>query len=217
MPPPQSSTSVWQHPVTRYIMMLVLGLATGALVYRQLAERPLWAYFTLLIIGLVPLALFFTNRRGAHLFGLLVIGLLITGLYLADTMQETEPELVLRITQELLRATEQADYPVFERYLAPNYRWQNMNRAAMMTRVRSSLLPNASRSCSISSAKVKTNETGQSYIVEGNLSASGTFGSQEGFFSGTIELTFAKQPDGSFKVVGTRVAWYNGGEVTIPR
>ena len=36
------------------------------------------------------------------------------------------------------------------------------------------------------------------------------------FFSGTIELQYKKQGDGSFKVTGTKVAWMNGGEVTIP-
>jgi hypothetical protein len=215
--PQVNSISLLHHPGTRYAMILVLGVAIGAVAYRQLAERPLWAYFTLLIIGLAPLALFFTNRRGVHLFGLLVIGLLIAGVYLADKLQETETELVLRITEELLRATEQADYTVFDRYLAPDYRWQSMNRQAMMNRIRSSLLPSTSRSCSISSSRAKSDDGGRTYLVEGNLSASGTFGSQEGFFSGTIELKYARQPDGSMKVTGTKVAWYNGNEVTIPR
>lgn len=214
---PRNFREILQHPSTLYAVLLIVGLFTGLVFYRHLAERPLWAYFTLLIIALIPLALFLTNRRVVHLFGLVVIGLLLSGVYLCDLMQETDAEQVMRIGQELLRATENADYGVFDRYLADDYRWQNMNKQSMMNRVRSSLLPSTARSCSLSSARVKVQEPGRRFLLEGNLSASGRFGHEEGFFSGTLELTFTKQPDGSLKVTGTRVAWYNGGEVTIPR
>jgi len=181
-----------------------------------MAERPLWAYFTLVVIGLIPLALFFSNRRVAHLYGLCVVAALIAGVYLCDLMQETDREQVLRISNELMRAVNRGDQSVFERYLSKDYRWHSMNKDAMMQRVRTSLLPNESRSCSVSSAKVREKEGSDTLTVEGNLSASGTFGREEGFFSGTIELQYKKQGDGSFKVTGTKVAWMNGGEVTIP-
>ena len=48
---------VLNHPVGRYTLLLVLGLLAGVFAYRSMAERPLWAYFTLVVIGLVPLAL----------------------------------------------------------------------------------------------------------------------------------------------------------------
>lgn len=204
------------HPVGRYILMLLLGLLYGVIGYRTLAERPLWAYFVLVVIGLVPLALFFTNRRMAHLFGVAVIIALMVGVYFADRAQESDREQVVRITHELVRAVERSDYAVFERYLASDYRWHNLNRDGMMNRVRTSLLPGDSRSCGVSSAKVKEHEGAQNLTVEGNISASGRFGREEGFFSGTIELYYRKQPDGTFKVTGTKVAWLNGGEVTIP-
>lgn len=211
-----NTPSLIHHPVTRYLLLLIAALGVGVLAYRSLAERPLWAYFTLILLSLIPLGLFLTNRRVVHLFGLLAMIALIMGVYLADKIQESEREQVIRITQELVRAVERADYSVFERYLASDYRWQNMNRAAMMNRVRSALLPNESRSCGVSSAKVREPEGSADLTVEGNLSASGRFGREEGFFSGTIELKYRKQSDGTFKVLGTRVAWMNGGEVTIP-
>lgn len=208
--------SVALHPAGQYTLLLLAGVLFGALSYRSFAERPLWAYFTLLVIGLIPLALFFTNRRIAHLYGLAVIAGLMGGVYLLDAMQESDSEVVLRISQELLRATEQGNYSVFDRYLAPHYRWQNMNKAAMMERVRTALLPSDSRSCSISSAQAKQGANSNEVIVDANLTASGRFGSQEGYFVGTIQLTFQKQPDGKFQVVGTRVASPQMGEVTIP-
>ena len=204
------------HPVGRYLILLLAGVLFGAIAYRTMAERPLWAYFMLVVIGLIPLGLFLTNRRVAHLFGILVIAGLMCGVYVLDLVQESDREQVVRITQELVRAVERSDYTVFERYLDADYRWQNMNRATMMTRVRTALLPSESRSCSVSSAKVKEPEGSKTMTVEGNLSASGRFGREEGFFTGTIELAYRKQNDGSYKVVGTRVAWINGGEVTIP-
>lgn len=205
------------HPVGRYTLLLLMGLIAGVLVFRSLAERPLWGYFTLVIIGLVPLALFLNNRRVAHLYGLAVVAVLITGVYLCDSSQETEQEQVLRISNELMRAVSQSDHEVFERHLAPDYRWHGMNKSAMMQRVRTALLPNESRSCSISSARVKEKRSSDMLTVEGNLTASGTFGVEEGFFSGSIELQFKKQNDGTFKVAGTKVAWPSGGEVTLPR
>ena len=205
-----------QQPTGRYLILLVLGVIVGAIGYRFMAERPLWAYFTLVVIGFIPLGLFFTNRRLAHLFGILVVIALMCGVYFIDLMQESDREQVVRITRELVRAVERSDYAVFERYLDADYRWQNMNRAAMMHRVRTALLPNESRSCGVSSAKVKEPEGAKNLTVEGNLTASGRFGREEGFFSGTIELVYRKQGDGSFKVVGTKVAWLNGNEVTLP-
>ncbi len=138
------------------------------------------------------------------------------GVYLADRWQETPQEQVLRITYELLDAVEAADYLVFERYLASDYRWQNMNKPAMMQRVRTSLVPGESRSCTISSARVRPSDNLQKLTVEGNLSASGKFGREEGFFTGTIELHYTRQPDGKYQVHGTKVAWMNGGEVVLP-
>ena len=214
--PMNSSSSAIHHPAVRYLLLFLVGMGIGALAFRSLAERPLWVYFTLIIVGLVPLGLFITNRRVAHLFGLIVIMALLAGVYMADAIQESDQEQVIRITQELVRAVERADYSVFERYLATDYRWQNMNRAAMMNRVRTALLPSESRFCGVSSAKVREPEGSQNLTVEGNLSASGRFGREEGFFNGTIELRYRKQPDGTFKVVSTRVAWMTGGEVTIP-
>ena len=208
---------VLHHPVGRYTLLLVMGLLTGLFAYRSMAERPLWAYFTLVVIGLVPLGLFLANRRVAHLYGLMVIAALIGGVYLCDLLQETDRKQVLRITNDLMHAVNRGDQAVFERYLAKDYRWHGMNKEAMMQRVRTALLPNESRSCSVSSAKVKEKEGSETLTVEGNLSASGTFGREEGFFTGSIELQFHKQSDGTFKVTGTRVAWLNGGEVTIPR
>ncbi len=205
-----------QHPAGRYAILLVMGLIAGYFLYPSLGERPIWAYFTLLLIGLVPLGLFITNRRVVHLGGLLVIGLLMTGVYLADRWQETPQEQVLRITNELLTAVERADYATFDRYLAKDYRWQNMTKPAMMQRVRSSLVPSEARSCSISSARVKPTDDIKKLTVEGNLSASGKFGREEGFFTGTIELHYTKQPDGGYQVTGTKVAWMNGGEVVLP-
>jgi hypothetical protein len=52
--------------------------------------------------------------------------------------------------------------------------------------------------------------------VEGNLSASGRYGSQEGYFTGTIELKYQLQSDGTYKLIGTRVAWFNGNEIVLP-
>ncbi|HQR07397.1 MAG TPA: nuclear transport factor 2 family protein [Gemmatales bacterium] len=204
------------HPVGRYTLLLLSGLLVGLVAYRSMAERPLWAYFTLAVIGLVPLALFVTNRRVAHLYGLTVVAALMAGVYLADELQETDREQVLRISNELMRAVTRADHAVFERYLAPDYRWHGMNKAAMMQRVRTALLPNESRSCSVSSVKVNGVEGSDTLNVEGNLTASGTFGREEGFFSGTIELQYQKQSDGKYQVTGTIVKWYNGGEVTLP-
>ena len=205
-----------QQPAGRYALLLVLGLVAGLFLYPQLGEKPYWAYFTLVVLALLPLALFFTNRRVVHLFGLLVIGILMIGVYLADRWQETPQEQVLRITYELLDAVEAADYLVFERYLASDYRWQNMNKPAMMQRVRTSLVPGESRSCTISSARVRPSDNLQKLTVEGNLSASGKFGREEGFFTGTIELHYTRQPDGKYQVHGTKVAWMNGGEVVLP-
>lgn len=205
-----------QHPAGRYAILLVIGMIGGYFLYPSLGERPLWAYFTLLIIGLVPLALFITNRRVVHLGGLLVIALLMAGVYLADRWQETPQEQVLRITNELLTAVERADYATFDRYLAKDYRWQSMTKPAMMQRVRSSLVPGEARSCSISSARVKPTDDIRKLTVEGNLSASGKFGREDGFFTGTIELHYTRQPDGGYQVTGTKVAWMNGGEVTLP-
>lgn len=207
---------VVNHPVGRYTLLLIAGLLLGLVAFRSLAERPLWAYFTLAVIGLVPLALFVTNRRVAHLYGLAVVAALMAGVYLCDTIQETDREQVLRISNELMRAVSRSDHAVFERYLAKDYRWHGMNKDAMMHRVRTALLPNESRSCSISSGKVNGTEGSDALTVEGNLSASGTFGREEGFFSGTIELQYKKQSDGTFKVTGTIVKWLNGGEVTLP-
>jgi hypothetical protein len=207
---------VLNHPVGRYTLLLVLGLLVGLFAYRSMAERPLWAYFTLIVIGLVPLALFITNRRVAHLYGLIVVAALMGGVYLCDVLQETDREQVLRITNDLMRAVNRGDQAVFERYLAKDYRWHGMNKEAMMQRVRTALLPNESRSCSVSSATVRETEDSETLTVEGNLSANGTFGREEGFFTGTIELQYKKQADGKFQVIGTKVAWLNGGEVTIP-
>lgn len=208
--------SVLNHPGGRYTLLLLAGVIVGLVSYRAFAERPLWAYFTLIVIGLVPLALFITNRRVVHLYGLAVIAALLAGVYFLDYVQETDQEAVIRISYELLRATERADYAVFDRYLARDYRWQSMNKDAMMARVRTSLVPSESRSCSLSSAQARPRGTPNEYSVEGNLSAHGRFGNQDGFFTGTIELQYRKQPDGNFQVVGTRVAWVNGGEVTLP-
>jgi len=205
-----------QHPAARYAILLVIGVVVGFFLYSSLAEKPLWAYFTLLILGLVPLGLFVTNRRVVHLWGMLVIGLLMAGVYLADRWQETPQEQVLRITYDLLSAVERSDYAVFDRYLAKDYRWQNMTKPAMMQRVRTSLVPSESRSCSISSARVKPSDNIQKLVVEGNLTASGKFGREDGFFSGTIELHYFRQPDGAYQVTGTKVAWMNGGEVVLP-
>lgn len=207
---------VVNHPVGRYTLLLIAGLLVGLVAYRALAERPLWAYFTLAVIGLVPLALFFTNRRVAHLYGLAVVAALMAGVYLADELQETNREQVLRISNELMRAVTRADHAVFERYLAKDYRWSGMNKDAMMQRVRTALLSNESRSCSVSSAKVNGAEGSDSLTVEGNLTASGTFGREEGFFTGTIELQYKKQSDGKYQVTGTVVKWPAGNEVTLP-
>jgi hypothetical protein len=207
---------VLHHPVGRYTILLVIGLLVGLIAYRSLAERPLWAYFTLAVIGLVPLALFVTNRRVAHLYGLAVVAALMAGVYLADELQETDREQVMRISNELMRAVSRSDHATFDRYLANDYRWNGMNKAAMMQRVRTALLPNESRSCSMSSAKVNGTEGSDKLTVEANLAASGTFGREEGFFSGTIELQYKKQSDGKYKVTGTVVKWANGGEVTLP-
>ena len=204
------------HPVGQYILLLLAGVCFGLVAPGTMAERPLWAYFTLAVIGLIPLALFLTNRRVAHLFGIVVIACLMGGVYLCDVLQESEREQVVSITQQLVRAVERSDYGVFERYLADNYRWQNLNRAGMMNRVRTALLPNESRSCSVSSAKVREPNGSEKLTVEGNLTASGRFGVEEGYFTGTIELYFQKQSDGKYKVTGTMVKWINGGEVTIP-
>lgn len=204
------------HPAGRYLILLVTGILFGAIAHRIFAERPLWAYFTLVLIGLIPLGLFITNRRVVHLFGIIVVGVLMFGVYVLDLVQESEREQVIRITQELVRAVERSDYTVFERYLGADYRWQNVNRAAMLHRVRTALLPNESRSCGISSAKVREKEGSDTLTVEGNLSASGRFGVEDGFFSGTIELVYKRQTDKTFKVVGTKVAWSNGMEVVLP-
>lgn len=207
---------VVNHPVGRYTLLLIAGLLVGLVAYRALAERPLWAYFTLAVIGLVPLALFFTNRRVAHLYGLTVIAALMAGVYLADELQENDREQVMRISNELMHAVSRADHATFYRYLANDYQWHGMNKGAMMHRVRTALRPNESRSCSMSSAKVNGAEGSDTLTVEGNLAASGTFGREEGFFSGTIELQYKKQSDGKYKVTGTVVKWSNGGEVTLP-
>lgn len=207
---------VLQHPAGRYAIVLILGLIAGFFLYSSLGEKPLWAYFTLLVMGLVPIGLFVTNRRVVHLWGMVVIGLLMCGVYLADRWQETPQEQVVRITYELLTAVERSDYAVFDRYLAKDYRWQNMTKPAMMQRVRTSLVPSESRSCSITSARVKPTDNLQKLVVEGNLTASGKFGREDGFFSGTIELHYSRQPDGGYQVTGTKVAWMNGGEVVLP-
>jgi hypothetical protein len=181
-----------------------------------MAERPLWAYFTLVVIGLVPLGLFITNRRVAHLYGLAVVAALMAGVYFCDVMQETDREQVLRISNELMLAVNRGDHAVFERYLAKDYHWRGMDKKAMMQRVRTALLPNESRSCSMSSSKVREKEGSETLTVDANLSASGTFGREEGFFSGTIELQYKKQSDGTYKVTGTIVKWTGGNEVTLP-
>lgn len=204
------------HPGGRYCILLLIGLIYGLVLPGTLAVRPWWAYFTLAVIALVPLGLFINNRRTVHLFGLLVIVALMAGVYLADTMQESASEQVIRISNELTQAVSKADYATIEKHLASDYKWHNLNKAGMMNRVKTSLLPSESRSCSISSAKVKEPEGSPTLTVEGNLSASGRYGSEEGFFTGTIELKFQQQLDGTYKLVGTRVAWFNGNEVSIP-
>lgn len=208
--------AILEHPGGRYCILLVIGLVYGLVLPRTLAVRPWWAYFTLAVVALVPLALFLNNRRMVHLFGLIVIATLMGGVYLADAMQESASEQVIRISNELTQAVSKADYATIEKHLASDYKWHNLNKAGMMNRVKTSLLPSESRSCSISSAKVREPEGSPTLTVEGNLSASGRYGSEEGFFTGTIELKYQQQSDGSYKLVGTRVAWFNGNEVSIP-
>jgi hypothetical protein len=91
-----------------------------------------------------------------------------------------------------------------------------MNRAAVLQRARQSLRPDDHRSCGISAAKVRGENGSSTLVVEGNISASGQFGSQDGSFIGLIELTYTRQPDGQYQLTGAKVTWPNGSEVTLP-
>jgi hypothetical protein len=204
-------------PVWKYLVFVLIVGALFGLFRGSLAERTGWVYFALVVVALVPLALFFTNRRVAHLMGLGLLALLMGGVYLLDRYQETDREQVLRKTEEILRAVERADHAVFERHLASNFQWQGMNRRAMLQRARGSLQPSETRSCGISAAKVQGENGAPTLLVEGNLSANGQFGSQHGQFLGTIALTYTRQPDGQYQISGAKVAWHGGGgEVTLP-
>jgi len=213
----KSGQLVIRTPLGRYGVLLLIGVALLAACWRLLAENTTWTYFVLAVVALVPLSLFLSNRRVVHLIGLFVIGLLMFGVSMADRLQETNREQVLRRTHELLRAVERADHPAFDRNLAGNFQWHGMNRIAMLKRVRESLRPDEVRSCGISAARVRGVNGSTTLVVEGNLSASGQYGSLEGTFLGLIELNFTRQPDGQYLVSGARVTWPNGTEVTLPR
>lgn len=201
----------------RYLVFLVVIGAVLALVRGMFAEKTGWAYFALAVIGLIPVALFLTTRRVDHLFGVAVIALLMGGVFVVDRYQESDREQVLRKSDELLRAVERADYATFERHVAKDFQWQGLDKTGVVRRARQSLRPGDSRTCGMSAGKVKGDNGAGKLVVEGNLSATGQFGSENGTFLGTIELTYTRQPDGQYQVSGARVAWHNGQEVGIPR
>src|SRR5687767_10044190 len=128
----KAAPSFWVGPTGRYLVFLVVGGALIGALRSSFADKTTWAYFAFAVMALVPLALFFTNRRVDHLFGLAVIALLMGGVYVADKYQETDREQVLRKTDELLRAVERGDHAVFERHLASNFQWQGMNKPALL-------------------------------------------------------------------------------------
>src|SRR4029079_1078149 len=96
----KAAQSFWAGPMGRYLVLLVVGAGLIGLFWRSLADKTTWAYFVLAVIALIPVALFFTNRRVDHLFGLAIVALLMGGVYVADKYQETDREQVLRKTDE---------------------------------------------------------------------------------------------------------------------
>jgi hypothetical protein len=200
----------------RYFLVLLLGILLEAAGYRLFAERNGWAYFTLGLFALIPIALFFNNRAVVHLFGLLCIVLLMGGVYWLDLVQETDREQALRKTQELLRAVETTDFSTFERYINDKYVWQEMTKKSLLERARRVLSPAQRRSCSISAAQVQGNNGDPTLVVTGNLTATGQFGAEDTFFTGVIEMTFTRQPDGQYQLTKTSVRYPGGQEVTLP-
>jgi hypothetical protein len=200
----------------RYSLLLILGLLVESAAYPLLAEKTGWVYFILGILALIPLALFLNNRAVVHLFGLLCVAILMAGVYVADDLQETDREQALRKTREILRAVETADLATLERHLSDKFTWQGMNRKQLLDRARRVLNTSASRSCSISSAQVQGLSGDERLVVSGNLTATGQFGSEEAFFTGVIYLTYARQPDGQYKLIGTKVQFPGGQEVVLP-
>jgi len=200
----------------RYFLILLLGLLLETVGYRLFAEKNGWAYFTLGLFALIPIALFFNNRAVVHLFGLLCIILLMGGVYWLDLVQETDREQALRKTEELLRAVETTDFTIFERYISDKYVWQGMTKKSLLERARRVLLPSQRRSCGIGAAQVQGNNGDPTIVVAGNLTATGQFGSEDAFFTGVIEMTFERQPDGQYQLTKTSVRYPGGQEVTLP-
>lgn len=208
---------VFNTAAGRYCFFGVVVGVFLALFARSFAERTTWAYFSLAVVGLIPAGLFLASRRADHLFGVAVVALLMGGVYLLDRVQETDREQVLRKTDELLRAVERAEQGVFDRHVADNFQWEGMNKKGLLDRARHSLRPEERRSCGMSAAKVRGDNGAPTLVVEGNLSATGQFGSENGTFLGLIELTYTRQGDGQYRVSGAKVTWPNGMAVTLPR
>jgi hypothetical protein len=200
----------------RYLMVLLLGIAVGDVCYSFFAERNVWAYFTLAVTGLIPFVLFINDRAAIHLFGLFCIALLMGGVYWLDLAQETDREQALRKTYELLRAVETTDFSPFERHVSDEYVWLEMTKKSLLERVRRVLLPGQRRACSISSAQVQGNNGDPTLIVAGNLTAAGQFGLDDVFFTGVIEMTFARQQDRQYQLIKTKLPYPDGYELVLP-
>jgi hypothetical protein len=91
-----------------------------------------------------------------------------------------------------------------------------MSKKALLERARRVLSPGLRRSCSISAAQVQGNNGDPTLVVAGNLIATGQFGVEDAFFTGVIEMTFTRQPDGQYLLTGTSVRYPGGQEVVLP-
>jgi hypothetical protein len=138
--------------------------------------------------------------------------------FLIDRFVETDREQVLRKTRELAAAATQGDIAQIEAILSRSVVFDGQNYPAVIARARKYLPPGGSRKVEVWNLDVLNDPKPDVLHVNCPCSAIGSFGPYNLDFGhvGNLNLVFAKEPDGQWRITQGQVTTLQGGRVQIP-
>jgi ketosteroid isomerase-like protein len=182
-------------------------------------EDPTVLYVLLGFAAVVAFLYFTFSKRVVHLAGVPAAIGLAAVIFLVDYLIETDREQVERKVQELADAVDRADYDKLADLISPRfYTPVFTSKQNLVEQARRLLDPQARRKTHFWQFDTRQGSGGKTWIVEGNVSASGQYGGYDvqGWF-GRIEFTFLKDPDGQWRVAKFTVTDSQGTEVNVRR
>jgi hypothetical protein len=183
-----------------------------------LTEDPAPVYWTCAALAIILLFTVFATRRLKYLAGVVLVLLIAAGAWLTDVMVVTDRETVESKSLEMAAAAERGDVAGLEQVFSPQFRLLDMNRDQVLRLARRYLPPTELRSIKLWVEEIIGKNGDPELVCKCMVRASGSFSDfTVDTFLGRMDLTYAKDADGQWRIRRMTLTTIQGENVGVPR